>query len=91
MSGDHRPTGGGRLPKQARAGIDAAPPSVTQGGDRVVVTGGQYVGQVGLVVGIRLVRDGGGVHRVAGVLLDAAEGVGVRLRHFTEGLLRVLD
>lgn len=81
---------GGRLPKQQGREVDTARPQVTQRGDRVEVTSGRYAGQTGQVIGVRLVRDGG-IRRVAAVLLDAVAGDGVRLRHFTEGLLRVLD
>jgi ribosomal protein S4E len=78
---------GDRLPQQQWR-VDV--PRVTQRGDRVVVTSGHHAGRTGMVVDISLEREGRRVHRYAVVLLDAA-GRGLRLRRFTEGLLRILD
>jgi hypothetical protein len=62
-------------------------PRPAQRGDRVEVTCGAHAGRAGQVVGIHL--DGEG-ERCAVVVLDAPVGE-LRLRHFTEGLLLILD
>jgi hypothetical protein len=87
VSGDQQPDG---RPARHLTSVDAGRPQVTRSGDRVVVIEGECAGETGRVIGIHLVRDDG-IRREAAVLLDAAEGAGVRLRRFTEGQLSILD
>jgi ribosomal protein L24 len=62
-------------------------PHPVQAGDRVEVTCGDHAGRAGQVVGIHPHDEG---DRCAVVVLDAPVKE-LRLRHFTEGLLHILD